>query len=748
MTNYSEFFPNGTAAAVQLDRILLTDGKKAMSDWLSSHLVLCASELDADAFLGWQMIVPKKGVISVQLFGSASVSASDLEWIAETTGHTCKIKRSGQSAVFADELYEFSLPISAQSGASCTIGFGASLTTPSYGNVSELPMHYGANFESLVEALRESGGMLRVTVGVADAASQQCCRDAVLKAYSYTEPSAAEYIGTPVRLRVLLRLPSAPSMRLRTVLHESVREAKLHRLGAMTQSDIAAVWDAPLQYAPTLPDYAARLLMTEPILHQPVIGLDICRETAKKYPANHINPKDKKAVTLGRATDITGIRRNVTVGEIDLRRHYQIVGQTGTGKSTLLASIILSAIKQGHGLTFFDPHGTTIDTVLHAIPKQYAERVRVVRISDADNPVPLNIWDSGDPVQEERNIADLCELFADIFNPPREVFVGPRYERWLATFAKASIALLGKRASLESIAVLSQSQEKMKKLCKAIENASPEVAEMIWQEYCMDDSREFHLNLGWYLSKFQRLTSIEQLRKTLGAGANALNFADTIDTDTVTLIDLASPVIGTQAARIVGTIIMMKLWNAVLTRKERDRTHMVIVDEAALFQTNPMPKMLAESRKFGLSMVLCHQHTGQLSDEIRDALEANSANFSAFRLSPKDAVRAAIRFDDDAMGTYLARQDAYQALTTLSINGRQTAPFTLETVPPKKQKDGEAIAAMIEKRSRETLVEPYRSLRALKPSEILYYLDHPEKLVKPEWLYTWIRKREEMKSAV
>ena len=295
--------------------------------------------------------------------------------------------------------------------------------------------------------------------------------------------------------------------------------------------------------------------------------------------------------------------------------------------------MILSAVKQGHGLTFFDPHGSTIDVVLRTIPEEYAHKIRVVRIGDADNPVPLNIWDSDDPNQEERNISDLCELFGDLFNPPGEVFVGPRYERWLSTFAKASIAFLGRRASLESIAVISQSQDNMLKVSKAIISRYPELVETIKQEYGLDKSSDFHNTLSWYLCKFQRLTSVEQLRKTLGAGANALDFQNSIDTDCVTLIDLASPEIGTHAARIVGTLLLMKLWNAAMARAERDKTHIVVVDEASLFQTNPMPRMLAEARKFGVSMILCHQHTGQLSNEIRDALEANSANFSAFRLS-------------------------------------------------------------------------------------------------------------------
>ena len=109
-------------------------------------------------------------------------------------------------------------------------------------------------------------------------------------------------------------------------------------------------------------------------------------------------------------------------------------------------------------------------------------------------------------------------------------------------------------------------------------------------------------------------------------------------------------------------------------------------------------------------MVLCHQHTGQLSNEIRDALEANSANFSAFRLSAKDAAAAAIRLDDPQMQVSLTRLSAFNAITTLSVDGIQTSPFTLETAKPKQQKDGEEIAKAIEEQSRKTLVEPYRHL--------------------------------------
>ncbi len=723
------FFPDKTEAVIKLNKLFKTDKKtnKLLSERLSSRMVKCASALSEGEFLGWQLEVPIKGLVKMVVFGTADIGMSDLEWISEKTAKTTKQhKVEGTIDKSLIELYELYLPIAESTSIGAAIGFGAA-TSSKHDSFSKWPTYYSLQFPELVRVLQKTGAVLRVTVGAASEEAQDTCRKNTIQSYDEKNINSKDYIGSPVRIRVLLLLPEIPSVRLRMVLEEAISGVKLRHIGNVKKRSVKAMWNNPIEGASVQPDYAARIMVLEPEVYEPMIGIEICEEETKKIPVSHKNTKDKKAVVIGRAIDTTGIRRKISIGEIDLRRHYQIVGQTGTGKSTLLSTVILNAVKQGHGLTFFDPHGSTIDVILRTIPREYADRVRVVHIGDTANPVPFNIWDSDDPVKEEKNISDLCELFGNIFNPPNEIYVGPRYERWLSTFAKASIAFLGSRASLESIAVISQSKENMLKVCRAIVDKYPELAETIKQEYGLDNSNYFNNNLGWYLCKFQRLTSIEQLRKTLGAGANALDFLHTIDTNTVTLIDLASPVIGTHAARIVGTLMLMKLWNAVLVRKDRNRTHLVVVDEASLFQTNPMPRMLAESRKFGISMVLCHQHEAQLSAEIRDALEANSANFSAFRLSPRDAAVAAIRFDNSELQSSLTRLNAFNAITTLSVNGKQTAPFTLETIKPNILKDGEETAKIIETRSIATLVKPYRKLSALTSTEILEMLKKYEK---------------------
>ena len=69
-----------------------------------------------------------------------------------------------------------------------------------------------------------------------------------------------------------------------------------------------------------------------------------------------------------------GIRR------ADLRSHAIVVGKTGTGKSTLIKSIVSQAIARGIGVGVLDPHGSLIDEILdEAIPalqEQVTENLR------------------------------------------------------------------------------------------------------------------------------------------------------------------------------------------------------------------------------------------------------------------------------------------------------------------------------------------------------------------------------------
>ena len=724
-------FPKGTRAAQQWTTIIRQEAPLPLSERTSSRMIKLAANLPEGEWIGWQAVIPTDGSIGFSSFGSKTIKRSDLEWIAEETADTNSVAEDTLWAEPTDDyadwqLYEIVLPI-AENEENRILGFtneasneNDKATVRIHLNYYSWPQSFGDQFGELIEALRIEGAGLRFVAGSASIDEQRACIKQVERTWTPVGNDISNYVGYPVRTRLLLVLPTEPAARIRANVGVCVPGAELHLIGKLTDEAGKEAWFAPLTNARVLPDYAARIMAFEPYVGKaPVIGVEAREPEAKLVPARHKDSSRGIPIAVGKAMDISGMERTITVSDEDLRRHWQIIGQTGTGKSTLLASVIREAIQTGHGVTFFDPHGSTIDFVLRILPKEYAERVRVVRIGDINNPVPVNMWETDDPSKAERTIADMCLLFQEIFDPRHEGFVGPRWERMFSLLAQTCIAIFGKRASFESIVTVARNKLYIKSAATIIRGRHSALADSLMSEWGNNNSDNFTDSVAWFISKFQRLTSVEQLRNTLGAGANALDFDLTIDTETVTLVDLALPTIGTHAARIIGTMLLLQLWEAALGRAHRDKTHLLVIDEAHLFQTNPLPQMLAEGRKFGTALVLAHQYNGQLTYDVREAISANSANFSAFCLSVKDANEVRDRFDDPSIQRDLSRQNAFNAITTISAEGKQTPAFTLKIERPKEQADADDVSRLITANSIRTLVNPYKSEKPLTDKEIV-----------------------------
>jgi hypothetical protein len=140
------------------------------------------------------------------------------------------------------------------------------------------------------------------------------------------------------------------------------------------------------------------------------------------------------------------------------------------------------------------------------LPKEYAERVRVVRIGDTENPVPINMWETDDPNKAERSISDMCLLFQEIFDPKHDGFVGPRWERMFSLLAKASIAIFGKQASFETIVTMAREKLYIKSAATIIREKHSGLADSMMAEWGNNNSNDFTDAVAWFLSKFQRLT--------------------------------------------------------------------------------------------------------------------------------------------------------------------------------------------------------------------------------------------------
>jgi hypothetical protein len=88
-----------------------------------------------------------------------------------------------------------------------------------------------------------------------------------------------------------------------------------------------------------------------------------------------------------------------------------------------------------------------------------------------------------------------------------------------------------------------------------------------------------------------------------------------------------------------------------------------------------------EARGYHLSLVLAHQHMGQLPKEIREALGANARTKVVFAVSPEDAHFLERHFAPALSAHDLSHLAGFQAACRPCIGGGQGIAFTLRTEP-------------------------------------------------------------------
>lgn len=107
-----------------------------------------------------------------------------------------------------------------------------------------------------------------------------------------------------------------------------------------------------------------------------------------------------------------GMMQPVNVAAEDRMRHTFILGQTGTGKSTLMESMILQDMRAGRGLAVIDPHGEMVDSILGRIPPERVEDVVLFDVLDREMPLGFNLieWKT---IEERDLIIDEIYLTMD-----------------------------------------------------------------------------------------------------------------------------------------------------------------------------------------------------------------------------------------------------------------------------------------------------------------------------------------------
>lgn len=377
----------------------------------------------------------------------------------------------------------------------------------------------------------------------------------------------------------------------------------------------------------------------------------------------------------------------VYMGREDRLRHFYCIGQTGTGKSTLLKNMIIQDIQNGDGVCMIDPHGTDIVDVLAAVPRERYEDVIYFDPSYTARPMGLNMmeFDPAYPEQKTFVVNELLSIFRKLFGAVPES-MGPAFEQY---FRNSALLVMEHPESgntlIEIGRIMGDSDFRELKLshCK-----NPIITQF-WENAERTSGEQSLANFVPYITnKFDPFVSNEIMRPVIAQEKSAFNFRDIMDTKKIFLVNLSKGRLGDLNANLIGLVLVGKFLMAALSRVDsldKDLPPFYLyIDEFQNITTDSIATILSEARKYKLSLTIAHQYIKQLEDKIRDAVFGNVGSLCAFRVGAEDAEFLEKTFNPVFTAKDIMNLDNRNAYLKLLMNGKPERPFNIETLAPVK----------------------------------------------------------------
>jgi type IV secretory pathway TraG/TraD family ATPase VirD4 len=390
-----------------------------------------------------------------------------------------------------------------------------------------------------------------------------------------------------------------------------------------------------------------------------------------------MSPSHERLLTIGR-TNYRYHPKRFGIRQEDRFSHLYIIGQTGTGKSTLLESLILQDLRAGRGLVFLDPHGDSVARVLGAAGKVDEREFVYFDAADPRSTVGFNPLETVPREQRALAASGIIEAFKNVW----ERWWGPRLEHILRN---ALLTLLDQpTATLADILRLFDDAEYRK---QAVQHVDHPAVRTFWEEeYRSSRPGSRAEALAPLRNKLGAFLSQPSLYRVLTKERSSFHLRDVMDSGQVLLVNLSKGRMGSDASALLGALLVTRIGLAALSRAdehaENRRPFFAYVDEFQNFTTLSFASMLSELRKYRVGLVLAHQYLGQLLPEVRDAVLGNAGSIVAFRVGPQDAATFERQFLRVFSELDLMNLPNHQIYVRLMVDGQVTRPFSAETLSP------------------------------------------------------------------
>jgi len=357
--------------------------------------------------------------------------------------------------------------------------------------------------------------------------------------------------------------------------------------------------------------------------------------------------------------------------------HTHLIGVPRSGKSRLLEEMACSDIADGSaGIALIDPHGDLAERVAARIPDHATSRVIYF---NPGNPVWIPLWNplKVQPGQDVSRVADdfLC-AFKKIVTG-----WGDRLERLLREGLLGVLRL--EDGTLQDLACVfsnpSPENEALRR--KILERVDTPFAEQFWRHGIKSYTPK--IDFAPVLHKLSKLLSAGPVAAMLSQPDSRFDFRSIMDQGLIFVANLSH--LGSDVRDTLGSLILSLIHVAALGRselpEEQRRPFHVYADEAYRFLYGSIEDLIAETRKYRVSLTLAHQFISQLREpQIIDALGTVGTTI-VFRVLQKDAELFSKRFGGVAPVQDLITLPPRQAVARIDTEiVRITTPTTPDSI--------------------------------------------------------------------
>jgi len=311
-------------------------------------------------------------------------------------------------------------------------------------------------------------------------------------------------------------------------------------------------------------------------------------------------------------------KKTGTILEIDDKKrtaHTHIVGGSGVGKTEFLFSMIKQDMLNGHGVCVIDPHGGLYDKLIAWLStNKFVSRQRKIHIfnpSDLSNSLAFNPLANATPDTISNIVDSVSSSLAHIWGGgdfSQTPLIKENLENIFHVLAENGLTIV------EADFLINSTQRHItEKLILNLDNQSYKFA---WEELLSQSRRDFVQSISSAGRRLKPLLARPTIKNVLGQSGVTINFKGVMDRGEVVLVNLSpSDTLSVEDGRIFGTLLINEMYLQCLKRKvEKSKRFYLYIDEAQNYLTNNIENMLSAVRKYGLSLILSHQHLQQLRE--------------------------------------------------------------------------------------------------------------------------------------